>query len=317
LNKDRFFLDGDGASREYLDVRDLRLAEYSKSYCEHLWTRYRPFADRYFLEDARFHFHQRFWEMYLAVTLLEWGIDLKKHSDEGPDFYYAAGRARVWIEAMALSGGEGEDRVPEPQMGKFTRVPHEKIFLRYQSGYSDKRRQYLSALEKGIVSPTDTCIIALNVRRVPHAAFGDTLPFAARAFYPIGPLTVSVPRDDRDVSESFYALRGSIHKLNGSEVGTKTFLDDPTSQFCSGVIESVVDCANFTELFGQDFKFIHNRMARVPLNDNVTSHVHQYEYSDDDRIVHAEPLIRSPRDEHYVDVIQRMRKEKGSDANIG
>jgi hypothetical protein len=46
---------------------------------EDLWARYYPYCpDPHFLSDAREHFVQRTWEMYLACALLDAGFGLEK-----------------------------------------------------------------------------------------------------------------------------------------------------------------------------------------------------------------------------------------------
>ena len=64
-----FFQPGSRAAHPYVDMRDMpRLAE-ARRFVEELWVEYRPLADGHFCADARNHFLQRLWEMYLAVTL--------------------------------------------------------------------------------------------------------------------------------------------------------------------------------------------------------------------------------------------------------
>ncbi len=45
-----------------------------KDYVESLWKVFEPYADKHFLSDCRNHFHQRFWEMYLCVSLISRGF---------------------------------------------------------------------------------------------------------------------------------------------------------------------------------------------------------------------------------------------------
>ena len=60
-----FFLPGDDCCPAYRNVRDLPRCQPYRDFVEDLWERYQPSQDRHFLNDARQHFLQRFWEMYL------------------------------------------------------------------------------------------------------------------------------------------------------------------------------------------------------------------------------------------------------------
>src|SRR5262245_28428217 len=134
-----FFMDGPCKDPGYESTRDHPQGVSYKHFIEELWIRFRPLADRHFREDARDHFLQRFWEMYLGVTLLDRGFDLQRHGDEGPEFYAVVAGRRMWFEAMAPGPGEGPDRVQEwapatsPSEIRARYVPTEKIILRFTS----------------------------------------------------------------------------------------------------------------------------------------------------------------------------------------
>jgi len=87
-----FFIDGPCGDPAYLNTRDHPRGVEFKHFVEELWRRSCHLADSHFREDARTHFHQRFWEMYLAVTLIEHDFDLKRYGPEGPEFYAMLGR---------------------------------------------------------------------------------------------------------------------------------------------------------------------------------------------------------------------------------
>ena len=109
----RFFMEGPGGDLGYRNIRDKPRAVQYKQFVEELWTRFYPLADPHFREDARHHFLQRFWEMYLAVTLLEQGFDLHRHGNEGPEFYinsrgiphaWAGGQMPYFVQAFLPFG---------------------------------------------------------------------------------------------------------------------------------------------------------------------------------------------------------------------
>jgi hypothetical protein len=178
-NNQSFFLAGDCADRAYLNVRDnpthnnpfLNLIEV-KAFVESLWTRYKKLnvADRNFLQEAKKHFHSRFWEMYLAVTLSEHAFELKKDRPEGPEFYFLYNGRKIWVEAVTPGPGEKEeDRVPELRFDEVNEIDPERIILRFTNSLVDKRNKYNKALQKNIIAPDDGYLLAINSAGIPSS----------------------------------------------------------------------------------------------------------------------------------------------------
>src|SRR5262249_41473611 len=95
--------------------------------------------------------------------------------------------------------------------------------------------------EKGIIGEGDLYTLAIDCRRIPHAPFGNTLPYFIQAFLPFGPLTLTMDRKTGELGNPFYAYRETISKASGSKVRTDNFLN-PTFSFVSAVLHSSVDC---------------------------------------------------------------------------
>jgi hypothetical protein len=265
-----FFLPGDAQDVAYLNTRDHPRGNESRAFCEALWVHYRALADPHFREDARNHFLQRFWEMYLAVTLLERGLRVERYGDEGPEFFVLVGGRRLWIEAVAPGSGEGPDRVPEIVYGgNFVEIPVEKILLRFTNALTEKRNRYLAALSKGIIAPEDMYLLALNSRGIPYAPYESSMPYFLQAFLPIGPLTAEFDVKTGEMTDSFYGYRPVVRKLKGAEVSTRTFLDPEEGSFCSAIVHSAVDCANHPITLGDDFSILHNSGAVNPVDSSV------------------------------------------------
>jgi len=74
LKVDGFFQSGNDCDPGYMNVRDLAHHSEDRVFVESLWQMYRPYADTNFRSDARHHFNEQFWEMYLGCTLLEHGF---------------------------------------------------------------------------------------------------------------------------------------------------------------------------------------------------------------------------------------------------
>lgn len=190
------------------------------------------------------------------------------------------------MEAVAPGPGNGEDRVEEPEIGVGTEVPTDKILLRFTNALNEKRKRYIAAQMKGIVSDQDCYVLAINSRGIPHAPYGNTLPFFVQALLPIGHPNMVIDRATGEVIDSYYALRETITKTKGSPVSTAAFLD-PEYAFISAVLHSGVDSVNRPEALGEDFFVLHNPTARHPLEMSVLSWCRQYVYNDGELKVHA------------------------------
>jgi hypothetical protein len=88
-------------------------ARVCRDYCGYLWGRFYPYADEGFVQDFPVHLHQRFWEMYLSVTLLDAGHSIVAPKP-GPDFGLILAGQRIWIEAVTATPGDAgkPDSVP-------------------------------------------------------------------------------------------------------------------------------------------------------------------------------------------------------------
>ncbi len=276
-----FFIPGDCSDPGYRNVRDggnSPLVE-GRSFTESLWERYAPLADSHFREDARAHFIERFWEMYLGVAFLDRTFDVSPGSGTGPEFSFKDGELRFWVEAVAPGPGTGPDRVPEIENGVAYDVPTEKILLRFANAVRTKRAQYESALKTGIVSPDSGYLLAINSRRIPHAPYGNTLPFYVQALLPFGNLTLMLNRSTREVEDRFYEAREKVLKGNSAPVSTQPFLN-PDFRFISAVLHSSVDCVNRPKHLGGDFSVLHNPLASHPLNRSTFAWCDQYYYQE-------------------------------------
>jgi hypothetical protein len=262
-----FFLAGDAADPGYGPARDDPRGR-TRKLCDALWRRYAPLADRHFREDARKNFLQRFWEMYLGVTLMDRGIPLQRHGDEGPEFFASLDGRRVWFEAIAPRPGEGPDRVGDIPSGEAQEIPTEKILLRLTNALDEKRKRYRAAVTKGIIGAQDAYVLALNTRGVPYAFLGDEVPYFVRAFLPFGPLTMDIDTRTLEATEPFSEYRAAIRKAKGTEIPTRWFLDG-SANFCSAVLHSAVDYANFPDELGADFAVLHNPTAAVDLGSDL------------------------------------------------
>jgi hypothetical protein len=281
---DSFFLSGPCADKAYANLRDLP-PEFGKEgrillieaqrFIEELWKEFKSLADPHFKEDARNHFFQRFWEMYLGVTLLRMGYVIEKVGTEGPDFLIRLNDKKMWVEATAPSRGEGPDAVPRPVLGEVQDVPEEKILLRFTQALKEKMERYMQTFEKGIISAEDYYVIAINGGLIPYAPYGGVLPYVVNAFLAVGHPAIIWDKQKNEVVDSYFERREYITKLKGTEISTGPFLDSEYSMI-SGVIFSGVDPVNRPAIMGTDFIFLHNPSAKHPVSKDIFPFCRQY-----------------------------------------
>jgi hypothetical protein len=273
-SRESFFQPGPTADHTYVDMRDMpRLAE-ARRFVEELWVEYRPLADGHFCADARNHFLQRFWEMYLAVSLKRKGLLPTKVSDEGPDFYFSQEEKKVWVEAVAPGPGIGPDAVPQPRLDQVSSVPQEQILLRFINALAEKLGTYNEALKKGIIDSSDHYVVAVNYRGIPHALYPSVLPFGVMAYLPFGHPTFTLDKQTRHIVDSYFEHRDQVSKSSGAVVSTDSFLN-PEYAGISGVLGSAIYPTDPIEM-GCDFWFLHNPLASQPIDKSVFSFCRQY-----------------------------------------
>jgi hypothetical protein len=284
-----FFLPGDDCDPGYLNIQRLRFVRPAKQYVEQLWRTYAPYADRNFREDARKHFLQRYWEMYLTVSLIGSNLTPVKAADEGPEFFIEIDGRRVWVEAIAPTGGQGPDKVSEFPLGEAFNVPTEQVILRYTNALAEKYAKYRRDVEKGIVGPGDGYVLAINCREIPHARFGGVIPYVVQAFLPFGNAAVAFDVRTGKIVDKYFERRESVSKLNAVKIPTTAFLD-PEYAGISAIIHSAVDAANSPVVLGEDFIVLHNPLAAHPIGTETFSRWRQYVFADD-RISTVEPIL--------------------------
>jgi hypothetical protein len=246
-------------------------AEDERNYVENLWREFAPYADNSFKSDIVYNFHNRFWEMYLACTLLRNKLSLSRKSySVGPDLLIDVGdNKNIWIEATVPGKGTGPDKieVPEPKLGKpeVNRVPTEKIILRFRSAIFDKFQKFKKYRNEKIINENDIYIIAINGRRVPLSFLENEIPYIVQAVLPFGDETISFDVKTLDVIDHFYKYRPHIEKSTGASISTKIFLDNEHVGI-SAILYSNADLFNKPEEMGADFILVHNPYANNPID---------------------------------------------------
>jgi hypothetical protein len=260
------FQSGDAPDRAYCNLRDSAEGAEWRAFCESLWKRYQPYADNHFLDEIRIQFHQRFWEMYLAVTFLDRGYELHRHKDGGPEFGIDIGDRRYWLEAIAPNPGEGPDAVPqlEYNVPAGSIVPQKQIILRLMNALAAKRTKWKKDLDGGLVSERDGFVIAMNGRAMRWAGFGAEMPYIVKGIYGFGNLAVTFDRRTLEVVDTKHLHRPTIAKASGSGVSAQPFAARECPEV-SATLYSNVDAVNLPGVLGADFMMLHNLEPNVPL----------------------------------------------------
>jgi len=261
-----FFLPCDHCDPSYKAIRDDDRGKEYKKDIEYLWKAYAPYADSHFLSDARLHFQERFWEMYLGNTFLDNQFKISAGTSKGPEFYFDIDGRKCWIEAIAPGPGNGPDAVPEMEHGKTiaNRVPSNEIILRLRSAIFDKQKAYLRSLEDGIIQENDLYVLAINSKRIRPCIGGDELPYIVKAVYPFGNLVAVFNKNTSQIVDTHHEYREKIKKSSGSVVDTDIFLKKEYSGIRGGIY-SEVDAVNRPQKLGSDFRLVHNLMSKNPL----------------------------------------------------
>ena len=126
------------------------------------------------------------------------------------------------------------------------------------------KKKYLDYLDQGIVSLSDSYIIALNSCKIETAIIDTTgtndLPRIIKAVLPIGYKEVTISKLSGSTVDWHYQYRPNIQRSSGSAIPTDLFLRDDYASF-SGVLYSHSDIANRPKKIGDDLILIHNPKA--------------------------------------------------------
>lgn len=223
-----------------------------------LWAKYKPYADRHFLNQIRTNFHQRSWEMYVGKVFLEKKL-IMQSKNEGPDFVIDK---TAYVECVAPTKGDPAkpDSVPKMRFGIAQDVPTDKMILRITQAIKDKAlEQYEKWKSKNWFDSKMSFVIAVNTGDLafPQDYFG--IPIIIKALFGLGFMQIS-----RDSNQG-YSWRESIKK-GDSEVPVNYFSNEKFS-FVSGVLFSDKLVLDHPDNIGEDCLFVNNPFAKNPAND--------------------------------------------------
>lgn len=194
----------------------------------------------------------------------------------GPDFLLELGGKRLWVEVICPTPAGVPTDWLQIQVNKVTSLPHEAILLRWTSAIKEKSEKLVGSLDgnvrgyldRGVVSPNDIYVIAVNGCQLRHGPFPalcgiSQFPYAVEAVFPIGPYQIHIDRETLKTVGHGHQQRFTIKKPNGAPVSSHAFLN-PRYQPVSAVW--AVDF-NGSSVIGssEPSALIHNPNALNPL----------------------------------------------------
>jgi len=230
-----------------------------------LWEIAHKYIDSNIPEKLPVEFHKRFWEIYLAASLIDSSLTLQNSSGpDGPDICVNAGDGlKIWVEAVTVSSGDGIDSVKEAEPGSARSVPDDQIKLRLLNAFDTKSKEYKNYREKNWVSSADPYIIAINAAQVHSASHELEIPRIVRSLLPFGFQTLHLNRE-AEIDSSIYEYQGEVIKVSGTAIKTTSFMN-PEYSGISAVIYSCADVFNHPSEISNSLLLFHNPLAENPI----------------------------------------------------
>jgi type I restriction enzyme S subunit len=260
-----FFLPDDRQDHEldpfYRHIRDDPKRIDARNFVEARWKQYAPYAEPSFLSEARKHFHERTWEMYLACVFLRHELKIqKKSSAEGPDIQLLNQGRTIWVEAIAPTSGTGQDAVPPLENGKAQDTPKDQIILRLTAAIKEKFDQYKKYRKKNIIGDKDCFVIAVNGGHVRSALPDPPPPYIVSSVFPFGDPVVTMDKKSMELIDCSFDYRDTITKRSGAPVPTNVFENEEYSGI-SAVLYSWFNVVNRPTQMGAEIEYVHNPLA--------------------------------------------------------
>jgi hypothetical protein len=187
----------------------------------------------------------------------------------GPDICVRLDGRKVWIEAISVKPGTGQDEVTEPPQMQVYSPPDKKILLRHTAGLKEKLTKHHEYLKAGHVSPDDPYLIALNVGHVSDAYMqsDDLVSYLEQAVFGLGDEQWSVSVETGEVTGISFRPQPEIEKpSNGAMVPALAFMGGEYAGV-SGILYCTHHVINTHDRQGKNISLLHNPMAqnKIPL----------------------------------------------------
>ena len=249
----------------YARIRDYESYASVKSQIETFWKQCESYAPKSFLKNIQLeeNFHQRWWEMYLGIGLINLNFDIKTSpKDEGPDFQIILPNQTIWIEAVAPKPGVTEEALPEIFEGVHD-LPEKQFLLRLIKILKAKKDGFHKYVHDKLVTEKDCCIIALSSCALNQ--FGSLMDFPTPA-----PLKVLIGAGNLVLSKSgsFINLREKIVESTGRNEEEVKLFEFPEFKIISGILYSTTDPLNSPDRPEKTFQLFLNP-SNSPTKNNL------------------------------------------------
>ena len=240
----------------------------ARMHCEDLWSVFQDFADSNFKREFAINTHQRWFEMYLTVSLIRAGQKVACPKP-GPDVLLNVDGRRIWIEAVCATSGQPglPDSIRPPVFGQLTQEPTEQYVLRIRTALDEKQRKYRTYIQDGIVSCDDVTCVAINVYDV-YGLDPYIHSHMMRSLYGIGDLQVEFSQQTGGIVDIGHGHVVSIRKSSGADVPVESFIDN-SLKHVSAVLASHMDAFNRPSRLGEDFVLYPNLTGQRPWPQSV------------------------------------------------
>jgi len=257
-----------GKDKTYCDIKNEinpRCKE-AKIFVESLWKEANSYLDPDLVDKIKNDFHSHFWELYLAKSLLDIGLNLKpSNSSDGPDICIKdSNDLHIWVEAVTALSGNGIDAVKRSEVGVVRDVPDDQIKLRLINALNEKKKKYDGYRNKNWINVKDRYIVAINAALVPSARLETEIPRIIRALLPFGHQVLSFNKETANIVDISYNSQETVVKASGKGVETTSFLN-PQFSGISAVIYSCADVLNYPTEISKSLLIFHNPLAENPL----------------------------------------------------
>lgn len=241
---------------------------------EHLWRKFRPYADRHFKNQIRTCFHQRSWEMYIGNVFLAKELPIRS-KDEGPDFVVSDS---VYVECVACEKGEPgkPDSVPEPYIAptideiRVQDVPVDRMILRITQAVVEKACKYGEWAKKKWFDKDAPFIIAINTADLGYPQDYLGIPIIVNALFGLECMVIGP-------TGSGFTWRASVSK--GDSQVSVNYFSNGDFDFISGVLFSERTVLDHPDRIGDDCVFVNNPFARNPIDCSFAS-LFDYRYAE-------------------------------------
>ena len=240
-----------------------------RTHCEELWTDFSCYADENFCSEFPRRFHQRWFEMYLAVSLIRAGLSMnpppaQRQGRGRPDIEITFCRRRVWIEAVCMTSGDAglPDSVPRLESGKAQKVPIRQYVTRIRNSLDTKNQKFIKYIRDIIVACDDVLVIAINAGQIPFL-YRELDECMMRSLYGAGDIIATLNLDSRKLVSIERQDMPRIRKTSGAEINVQPFVDG-SMKHVSSVLASSAHAFNRPSTLDGDFVLYPNLSSKNP-----------------------------------------------------